>query len=103
MALSIAMLSVRNSLKFLRSLIPFLQMCGLNILASSYFTAIGNAKISIIISALRGLVFVGIGILVLPAVFGIDAIWYDVPIAEICTLSVSFWLVRRSLFNNRSN
>ncbi|MFR8355093.1 MAG: hypothetical protein ACLVEJ_05070 [Parabacteroides sp.] len=52
---------------------------------------------------MRGLVFVGIGILVLPAVFGIDAIWYDVPIAEICTLSVSFWLVRRSLFNNRSN
>ena len=78
-------------------------LCGLNILASSYFTAIGNAKISIIISALRGLVFVGIGIRVLPAVFGIDAIWYDVPIAEICTLSVSFWLVRRSLFNNRSN
>lgn len=78
-------------------------LCGLNILASSYFTAIGNAKISIIISALRGLVFVGIGILVLPTVFGIDAIWYDVPIAEICTLSVSFWLVRRSLFNNRSN
>lgn len=78
-------------------------LCGLNILASSYFTAIGNAKISIIISVLRGLVFVGIGILVLPAVFGIDAIWYDVPIAEICTLSVSFWLVRRSLFNNRSN
>lgn len=78
-------------------------LCGLNILASSYFTAIGNAKISIIISALRGLVFVGIGILVLPAVFGIYAIWYDVPIAEICTLSVSFWLVRRSLFNNRSN
>lgn len=78
-------------------------LCGLNILASSYFTAIGNAKISIIISALRGLVFVGIGILVLPAVFGIDAIWYDVLIAEICTLSVSFWLVRRSLFNNRSN
>lgn len=72
-------------------------LCGLNILASSYFTAIGNAKISIIISALRGLIFVGIGILVLPAVFGIDTIWYDVPIAEVCTLSVSFWLVRRSL------
>ena len=72
-------------------------LCGLNILASSYFTAIGNAKISIIISALRGLIFVGIGILVLPTVFGIDAIWYDIPIAEICTLSVSYWLVRRSL------
>lgn len=72
-------------------------LIGLNILASSYFTAIGNAKISIIISALRGVVFVGGGILILPSLFGIDAIWYDVPIAEVCTLFVSFWLVRKSL------
>ena len=74
----------------------FLLM-GLNILASSYFTAIGNAKISIIISALRALVFVSIGILVLPACFGIEAIWFDIPIAETCTLFVSFWLVSKSL------
>lgn len=72
-------------------------LSGLNILASSYFTAIGDAKMSIIISVLRGLVFVAIGIFVLPPVFGIDAIWYDVPIAEVCTLSVSYWLVQRSL------
>lgn len=70
---------------------------GLNILSSSYFTAIGNAKISIIISMLRGLVFVGIGILVYPTIFGINAIWYDIPIAEACTLLVSIWLVRKSL------
>lgn len=74
----------------------FLLM-GLNILASSYFTAIGNAKISIIISALRALVFVSIGILVLPACFGIEAIWFDIPIAETCTLFVSLWLVSKSL------
>lgn len=69
---------------------------GLNILASSYFTAIGNAKVSIIISMLRGLVFVAIGILVYPFVFGINAIWYDIPVAEFCTFFVSVWLVRRS-------
>lgn len=72
-------------------------LIGLNILSSSYFTAIGNAKLSIVISALRGLVFVVAGILILPSFFGIEAIWYDIPIAEICTLSISFWLVRRSL------
>lgn len=69
---------------------------GLNILASSYFTAIGNAKVSIIISMLRGLVFVAIGILVYPFVFGINAIWYNIPVAEFCTLFVSAWLVRKS-------
>ena len=76
-------------------------MNGLNILASSYFTAIGNAKVSIIISLLRALVFVSVGILVLPGLFGIDAIWFDVPVAEACTLFVSAWLVWKSLKKNK--
>lgn len=69
---------------------------GLNILASSYFTSMGNAKISIIISLLRGLVFVAAGILILPVVFGIESIWFDIPLAELCTFAVSVWLVRKS-------
>lgn len=72
-------------------------MNGLNILASSYFTAIGNARLSVVISLLRSCVFVIFGILVYPLLFGIESIWFDVPIAELCTLSVSFWLVRREL------
>lgn len=69
---------------------------GLNILASSYFTSMGNAKISIIISLLRGLVFVGLGIVFLPQWFGIDGIWFDIPISELLTLIVSVLLVRYS-------
>lgn len=77
-------------------------MNGLNILAASYFTAIGNAKISIVISALRTLVFVSFGILTLPVWFGIDAIWFDMPLAEVCTLFVSAGLVWKSLKKNKS-
>lgn len=72
-------------------------MNGLNILSASYFTAMANAKISIIISMLRGLVFVAIGIFILPRLFGIEGIWYAVPIAEACTFVVSVYLVKRSL------
>lgn len=71
-------------------------MNGVNILTSSYFTAMGNAQISIIISLLRGLVFVGLGIVVFPVLFGIESIWYNVPVAETCTLLVSLWLIRKS-------
>ena len=71
-------------------------MNGVNILTSSYFTAMGNAQISIIISLLRGLVFVGLGIVVFPVLFGIESIWYNVPMAEACTLLVSLWLIRKS-------
>lgn len=74
---------------------------GLNILSASYFTAMANAKISIIISMLRGLVFVAIGIWVFPLLFGIQGIWYAVPLAEALTLTVSFVLVRRSLRAHR--
>lgn len=70
-------------------------MNGLNILASSYFTAMGNAQVSIIISLLRGLVFVGAGIVVFPVLFGIESIWYNVPVSEACTLIVSLWLIRK--------
>ena len=72
-------------------------MSGLNILASSYFTAIGNAKLSVVISMLRSLVFVTFGIIVYPSLFGIQSIWYNVPVAELCTLFISFMLVRREL------
>lgn len=73
-------------------------LIGLNILASSYFTAIGNAKMSIIISALRAFVFVSLGILFFPVIWGIQAIWFAVPVAEACTLGISFGLVRRSVY-----
>lgn len=70
---------------------------GLNILASSYFTAMGNAKLSVVISLLRGLVFVAVGIYLLPKLLGIEGVWYAIPLAEVATLCVSIILVGRSL------
>lgn len=67
---------------------------GFNILCASFFTAITNAKISIIISALRGIVFISIGIFTIPSLLGIEYVWYSVPIAEILTLFVSITLIR---------
>lgn len=70
---------------------------GLNILASSYFTAMGNAKVSIIISLMRGLVVLAPLVILLPMVLGIEGIWLAIPIAEVLTFIVSVILVTRSL------
>lgn len=70
---------------------------GLNILASSYFTAIANAKISIIISLLRGGVLIVPAVLLLPMLIGIEGIWLAIPLAEALTIVVSYLLVRRSI------
>lgn len=75
---------------------------GFNILASSYFTALSNAKISIIISGLRGLVVQSAAILLLPLIFGVTGIWYAVPVAEVITVVVSIVLVRYSVKKSRA-
>ena len=66
---------------------------GFNILSASFFTAITDAKRSIIISALRGLIFMSITVTTTPLVFGVEYIWFSVPVAEIMTLSVSLILI----------
>ena len=66
---------------------------GTNIAISSFFTAMGDAKSSIMISAMRGLIFVAIGIYIYPLWLGIDGIWLAIPIAELLTLAFgTFWL-----------
>lgn len=67
---------------------------GFNIFAASFFTAIDNAKLSLIIAALRGLVFISLGILVLPRIWGITGIWLSIPFAELMTAIVSALLLR---------
>lgn len=69
---------------------------GFNILASSFFTAIENARTSIIVSLMRSLLFSSAGILLLPLLFGSKGLWLAVPVAELCTFLVAVFLLKRS-------
>lgn len=62
--------------------------CGYNILKSGYFTAIGDAMSSAIISLARGLIFTMLGIFVLPMVFDINGVWLTIPFAEVMTVLI---------------
>lgn len=66
---------------------------GLNIFASTLFTALNNGLISAIISFLRTLVFQAIAVLVLPEIIGEDGIWYSIAIAEVAAFVISFIFV----------
>lgn len=76
--------------------ISFLFM-GLNIFTSMLFTALSNGKISAIISFLRTLVFVLIGLLLLPLIFGgVKGIWIAIPLAESLSIIVCiYFLIRK--------
>jgi len=60
-----------------------------NMLASAYFTAVGDAKSSALISSLRGLVLIAALVLFLPLVLGDSGIWIALPAAELLTAAVS--------------
>ncbi len=68
---------------------------GINIFASSMFTAFSNGKVSAIISFLRTFVFIVAGLAILPAVFDITGIWLSVPVAELLAMIVSAGFIIR--------
>lgn len=74
--------------------ISFLFM-GLNLFTSALFTALSNGKISAIISFLRSLVFIVISILTLPLLIGINGVWLSVPVAELLSLIVSIFYLKK--------
>ena len=56
--------------------------CGINIYASSFFTALCNGALSALISFLRSLLLRGGMVLLMPILFGLDGIWTAVIAAE---------------------
>lgn len=79
---------------------------GINIFASSMFTAFSDGKISAIISFVRTFVFIVINILLLPALIGVNGVWLSVPIAEFMTLflAVYFFMKKKDDYHYiRSN
>lgn len=73
---------------------------GINIFASSFFTALNDGLVSAIISFLRTLLFQIAMILILPMIFGLNGIWLSVVVAEILSLIISiiFLVINRKKY-----
>ena len=72
---------------------------GFNIFSSSLFTALSNGKISAIISFMRTLVFIVIGLFTLPLIFQENGLWLAVPLAELLSVIVSISFLKRERYN----
>lgn len=68
---------------------------GINAITSFYFTSIGKAVESAVISLSRGLVILLICIFLLPAYFGMTGVWLAAPVTEIITILISSAMVHR--------
>lgn len=68
---------------------------GMNIVTSFYFTSVGKALESAIISASRGLVVLLACIFLLPALWRMTGVWLVAPVTEVITILFTFILVLR--------
>ncbi|WP_366559055.1 MATE family efflux transporter [uncultured Fusobacterium sp.] len=68
---------------------------GLNIVTAGYFTAIKKVDISTLITVLRGVILIVAFLYLLPKYLGNDGIWWTVPIAELLTLILSTYYIRK--------
>ena len=69
---------------------------GINTITSFYFTSIGKAKESALISSSRGLVVLLICFFTLPSLFGMTGVWLVAPVTEAITIVLSFALIRKN-------
>jgi len=60
----------------------------------SYLQAMDKALLANIISVCRGVVFMGIGIAILPKFFGVNGIWLTLPFADVLTFILTLMIFK---------
>ncbi|MCI9339973.1 MAG: MATE family efflux transporter [Dorea sp.] len=82
--------------------VPALRIISLSFLFAGYciiigsvFQALGNAVYSLIVSAARQLIVILPAAYTFARVFGLDMVWWSIPIAEIVSLTLSTILLKR--------
>lgn len=75
-------------------------LAGLNIFASSFFTALNNGTVSATISFMRTLVFQTAALMLLPIFLDTDGIWWAISVAEVLAFAVSviFLIAKRKKY-----
>ncbi|MBR1549916.1 MAG: MATE family efflux transporter [Bacteroidales bacterium] len=83
------------TIKAIRVYMLCFLICGWSMFASALFTGLQNGVVSAVAAFMRSLVFEMAAVWILPAVVGIDGIWWAVNVAEVLTLLFCIFLVWR--------
>lgn len=74
---------------------------GFQMVVANFFQSIGKAKVSVFLSLSRQLVFLIPMLLVLPTLYGVDGVWYSMPVAD--TISALVTTIIMYLFMRKIN
>ena len=89
------------SVHAMRIMMVSFPIIGYQMVIANFFQSIGKAKISVFLSLSRQLVFLIPLLLVLPTLYGVDGVWWSMPIAD--TISALVTAVIMALFMRKIN
>lgn len=78
---------MRYAVPGLRKLTLVFPLASVQAVGQVYFQTIGKPKITLLLSAIRQLVFMIPLFYILPPVLGTNGVWYTIPITELCALT----------------
>lgn len=67
---------------------------GVNVVIASFFQSMEKARTATILSILRSLFFINIGLVFLVKIFGVTGVWLATPFSEIITLLISIYVLK---------
>ncbi len=89
--------SYELTIKVLRTCSLMFLLYGFNIFVSAYFTGLEKSSLSACVAFLQSLIMPVTFILILPEIFGANAIWFSLPVATLMTAFVAaFFLTKKS-------
>jgi MATE efflux family protein len=89
------------SVHAMRIMMVSFPIIGYQMVIANFFQSIGKAKISVFLSLSRQLVFLIPLLLVLPTLYGVDGVWWSMPVAD--TISALVTAVIMALFMRKIN
>lgn len=81
----------------LRSYFIGIVLLVFNVFSTYYFQAVGKPLTAVLVSLMRGVILSGALLMLLPAVFGGNALWFAVPIAEAVVFLYVIFKIRKTL------
>lgn len=94
---------IEASARGLRTLVLMLPIVGFNIVAGNFFQHIGKPKRAILLSVARQMLFIVPLLLLLPPKYGVDGVWFSIPIADFVSTALAGVLLALQIRKLRQN
>jgi len=78
----------------MRIVMIFFPLVGFQMVTSNFFQSIGRAKISVILTLTRQVIFLIPALIILPPIFGLAGVWASVPVADFFSIIVTAYVLK---------